>query len=468
MTEGTQNVDVAESDAVPENVTIVAAKAALQAGDNGQAIGLFRKAIGQDKTVAEWHALLGKSLMRAEVWATARDSYLKAIECDPDSPFYYHALGVIYTELDAFKDARAAFEESLRLNPDLSRSYIGLARLFAKWESPEQALVCVDKAIEQAPQNSNHYAEKAYMLMAAGRNHDAATAYEMALDIAPKNPLWLRRMSTLMLSLERWDDAIAAAKEALTLEPNNIGNEDFLDVARGRHPDFSQSLKEKDGDGKAPLRFYIAGCARSGGWLLENALACFPNISRQPRERHFGYFSKIGSDANIHVIKRYARAREDLHLLPESIALLYVVRHPFDVLTSCHIDINYYVQPERWREEVASLRKIMDRPNSLIFKFEDFVTNPDSIKEKIEQMWDIKAGHSFKDFMSVAKPTDFVERSMNGIRAFDPDHIDRYLKDPKHVAYCRDIAPKLADDLQWMQERFGYEYPKEIIDFSAG
>ncbi|MGJ8562919.1 MAG: tetratricopeptide repeat protein [Alphaproteobacteria bacterium] len=444
---------------------IAEAETALASGDNREAIALFRKAIGLDKTVAKWHAMLGKSLMRSEIWATARDSFNNAIRIDPEVSYYHHSLGLIYSELGDFDMAEKSLSKALQMSPELDASQAALGRLYEKKEDYEAALVSYDLAIKLASKVPHYYAERAEVLLSLGRNAEAAASYQSGLKLAPDRASWWFKLSQAFLSAKRSDEAVSAAEKALKLDPESTAMQDALDIARGRHPNFAKTLFARDGK-KECQRLYIAGCGRSGTWLLENSMSGFDDCARDPRERHFGHFSQIESENSLHILKRNARSFEDVQWLPLSIGLLYIVRHPFDVLTSRHIDIEYYITPDRWLNEIRALQAVMDRPNMMVLRYEDLVAKPNDVQDKIEKRWELKATRSFAEFMENANPTEHVKKAMSGIRAMDSSRIKRYLKDPEHVAYCKKIAPSLEAELRWVQNQFGYEYPKEIIDLS--
>lgn len=88
-------------------------------------------------------------------------------------------------------------------------------------------------------------------------------------------------------------------------------------------------------DRDRPLkRIYIMGCGRSGTWLLTAVMSTFQDVYLVPKEldvEHFGLFSTTSSTL---VLKRNWNSFERIEQIPAQVQIAYIVRHPYDVLSS--------------------------------------------------------------------------------------------------------------------------------------
>lgn len=311
-------------------------------------------------------------------------------------------------------------------------------------------------------------------LVRLNRHEEANDVLNRALSRHPADPQLadLRAAIGEVLPQYHYDQGVAAHQRgdyaaaihhlarASELVPDNPHAWGLLDQARGWHPDFAAVLRDRDGD-VPRRRIFILGCARSGTWLAAAMMTCFRDAFVLREEAACGRFARIAAPERTHVMKREAEACETAHLIPAAIDLLYVVRFPLDVLVSPHIDIEHYVDVERWQVEVAALRRLMAaRPDGVhIVRYEDLVNRPDWEQTQIADRFGLQAERPFSRFHEGFAIRWRVARAMNGIRPPDRSSIGRWRSTAAYRDYCRRIWPQIEADAMWICETFGYELP---------
>ena len=213
-------------------------------------------------------------------------------------------------------------------------------------------------------------------------------------------------------------------------------------------------------DNRKPLRrIYVMGCGRSGTWLLTHVMAIFVGVEVVPRELPVEYFGLLMTDSSVLVLKRDDAAYQRIVQVPASIELAYIVRHPYDVLTS-HLPSSprpYHILPERWIAELMALRDLVDsrRKNIKIVRYEDLVTRPAEGQKKL--------GHLFR--LKIRGPIDTLSTSSNNpsksplhlSRKIDATSIGKYKLDPAKLAYLAQIKPQLGEILHWVGKTYDYD-----------
>ncbi len=207
-------------------------------------------------------------------------------------------------------------------------------------------------------------------------------------------------------------------------------------------------------------RIYIMGCGRSGTWLLTTLFYCFSDTAVVPKELPVEYFGLLKSNASNLVLKRNDKAYERVEEIPESISIIWIVRHPFDVLTSFNemSGRKYHIQPWRFIGEMQALKYMIDtgRLNTLIVKYEDLVKNPIDILNQIASQFKLSIKFNPNDIWhQLQLPTEAV-RAMNGVREVNTDSINRFKKDQDNIPYLKRIYPRIEPMLSWVENKFGY------------
>jgi tetratricopeptide (TPR) repeat protein len=267
-----------------------------------------------------------------------------------------------------------------------------------------------------------------------------------------------------------YEESAICFKKVLEVDPNNKNIEKYYDRSFGFTKHFIQNLNKNP-----KTRIYILGCGRSGTTLLLSLMTCFNdtyaliNDANSGGEDYFGRFARMDNQEEIHVIKRSSDAYKYAELIPQEIDLLYIIRHPLDVLVSTlfldNKEYSYYISVERWLGEIASLRRLMGmkREKMLIIKYEDIILEPDASQNRISEYFQIDVKKSFSLFHEDYLANSVVEQSMSGVRPLSSKSIRRWRKNRNNIEYCKSIFPSIENDLMWVCDIFSYDF-NEIKD----
>lgn len=425
------------------------------------ALPLFQQAISERSDIASWQAGLGACHIKMEQFEGAIGAYAAAIALIPDVSNYHAGLAAAHVGAGDFVLAEASYNTAITLEPEASKWHLGLGRTQIKAGNDDDAARSFREALDTGETRQGIRVAFARILVRLGEFDEALFQFQIVVDQNPNNHHIQAELSRLLFKMEKLGAALLAAKHAIALKPDSKQYQVWLDRIWGAAPSFTSDLASMDGNHPRD-RFYIAGCGRSGTWMFDSMMACFEDTWHAREEHHFGHFARIDAPQSTHVLKRYSYSFQDIHTLPETIALLYIVRHPFDVLTSTHIDRTYYIPVDRWKEEVAAMQRVLGRPNSLFIKFEDLIRKPEMIQAIIQKKWKLTPQARFSDFDSLVNVTDHVNQAMNGVRKPDPSRIERYRQNAEHLEYCEAITPDIACELRWLSGQFGYSYSDTI------
>jgi hypothetical protein len=190
---------------------------------------------------------------------------------------------------------------------------------------------------------------------------------------------------------------------------------------------------------RAFRRLYLMGCGRSGTWLATALLATFNDIDVVAQELPVVTFGHLLTDKKILLLKRNYFSFATVEKIPDSIEILWVLRHPFDVLTSANplTDRKYHILPDRWLGEMLALQYLFDskRQNVRVLRYEDMVQRPVEVQKEIADHYGLSVACSFEDF----------EKNVS-LRA-----------DPVKLDYLRSIKPRIQRLLDWVATEFSYD-----------
>ena len=231
------------------------------------------------------------------------------------------------------------------------------------------------------------------------------------------------------------------------------------ELLRLRQPSALQQ-RLADIDQRKPLRrIYVMGCGRSGTWLLTHVMNTFLGVEVVLRELAVEYFGVLTTEHPVLVLERDHVAHQRVGQIPASIEIAYIIRHPYDVLTS-HLPSSqrpYHILPDRWVEEITALRHLVNsqRDNTKIIRYEDLVADP--------VQWQAEAGHLFRLNVRVSVEqlctvsSNPTESPLYRSRKIDVASVHKYKRDIEKLAYLRRIRPVLGETLDWFAEMYDYD-----------
>lgn len=216
-------------------------------------------------------------------------------------------------------------------------------------------------------------------------------------------------------------------------------------------------------DGFRPIeRIFIMGCGRSGTWLLTGLMSTFNDVCVVAKETPVELFGQLTSTGQTLILKRNGVAFKRFTDIPARIKIAYIIRHPFDVLTSRHPATKrrlYHITPTRWAGEMEALRAALEsgREHLCVVRYEDLVTDSGATEKKLSDELGLKPKMPVQDFTTAFRPSKRASRAMHGIRRIDSQSLYKYKNDPERIAYLKSIEPQLGETLDWVASRFGYD-----------
>ncbi len=224
-----------------------------------------------------------------------------------------------------------------------------------------------------------------------------------------------------------------------------------------------QALQRRDGD-RHIQRIYLMGCGRSGTWLLTALMSTFDSCQLVPKELPVEAFGVIAPQQATLVLKRNLTAYEAIERIPDPIHIVYIIRHPFDVLTSVNPvhpggPGTYYITPARWLGETMALQYLKDtqRPNTLVVRYEDLVQDPDRVQQQLAQHFKLGVKAAAQDVDAVFDAPPEARLAMHGLRKIDRQSLYTYRQSESKLQYLRSIRPRLGRLLDWVSETYAYD-----------
>ena len=215
-----------------------------------------------------------------------------------------------------------------------------------------------------------------------------------------------------------------------------------------------------DIDRSGPFRrIYVMGCGRSGTWLLTHVMGTFHETEVVLRELTFEYFGLFATSGSTLILKRDRIAYQRIEQIPECIEIAYILRHPFDVLTSHLPSSNrpYHVLPHRWLGEMMSLQYLLDtgRKNTKVIRYEDLVCTPREVQAELAGYFGLRVGVSID--MLCTTSNNPTESAAHLARTIDIDSIGKYKRDSKKIEYLKTIKSTLGRTLEWVAKTYSYD-----------
>jgi hypothetical protein len=251
-------------------------------------------------------------------------------------------------------------------------------------------------------------------------------------------------------------------KQVVLPNPNNEPVQALYEkeLVRLKQPGALQQRLADIDNRKRLRRIYVLGSGRSGTWLLTHVMTTFFDVEVVPRELPVEYFGLLMTDCSVLILKRDRDAYQRTDQIPANIEIVYIVRHPYDVLTSylpSSTSRPYYILPERWVGELTALRHLVDskRKHVNVVRYEDLVSH------SVE--WQKKLGHFFR--LKIRVPIDTLATSSNNpsesplhrSRKIDVTSIGKHKHDPAKLAYLAQIKPQLGELLDWVGKIYDYD-----------
>jgi tetratricopeptide (TPR) repeat protein len=123
-----------------------------QSGRLAEAEALCRQVLNLDPLRVGALCLLGSVLRQQGNVAAALQSYLKALQANPQSASTHHDVGGVLTILNRFEEAAAFLRRAIALQPQFPDAFLSLGDLYFRWAHLEDAVNCLNQALAQNAQ----------------------------------------------------------------------------------------------------------------------------------------------------------------------------------------------------------------------------------------------------------------------------------------------------------------------------
>jgi len=147
------------------------------------------------------------------------------------------------------------------------------------------------------------------------------------------------------------------------------------------------------------------------------------------------------------------------------ISVLNIIRNPFDVLTSkIKGRGSYHISPERYLNCLRSItieEKTIE--NYQIIRYEDIVTFPDKMQNKVAKWYDLEIKYNWSDYPideALERKKDPRWIALTKVRPLSPDAIGRWKRsqdDKEYVQRLLDKYPQLRDFLRTYWKDYSFE-----------
>jgi hypothetical protein len=209
-------------------------------------------------------------------------------------------------------------------------------------------------------------------------------------------------------------------------------------------------------------KIYVMGCGRSGTWLFLSMFSTFDDTRVLARELPMEYWGLLMSESPCFVFKRYYDSYKRIALLPREVHLAWMIRHPFDVLTSHNpaSGRQYHIDGNRWRGEMSALKQVIESQRlglEDIYRYEDMAMNPLEFQLKLACDYGLTPKLDWQSIPDAFVAGERAKAAMHGLRKIDTASINAFRHNPAKLEYLHQIRPKLGSLLDWVGRSFGYD-----------
>jgi hypothetical protein len=230
--------------------------------------------------------------------------------------------------------------------------------------------------------------------------------------------------------------------------------------------------------GSQPARgIFVQGCARSGNTLVRELCAAgFANAEALPLPQNrtecsfefmLATLARTRPPSRILVASRNREAslamdRELLRAHPE-VQVVWMLRHPFDVLTSFHRSTpgRFYVSPERLIASLDLHESFRHEAQVLTLRYEDVILHPQEAQNEIAAAFALEPSRSFTECHAHFTAGRKSVVALHSIRPLDADGVGRWRRNPEHRQYLRGVLAAYPG-LTSLSRRAGYELQADI------
>jgi tetratricopeptide (TPR) repeat protein/ADP-heptose:LPS heptosyltransferase len=258
-------------------------RVARRLGKTELAIRSIKRALATAECVPERRCDLAAALADAGRYDEAAESYLRAIELNPQYVQAHFQFGLMLAGLGRHEEALARLRQAAALDPQDAASLVAMARSLIALCRPDEAVAALQEALAR-----QHDCAAALILLAITYREDqryaeAESCLRRALDIDPKLVDARLNLAELLVQSDRIEAAIDCYRRVAELEPNHYAaliQLGTLEDRLGRAHRAEQSFRRAQaalGPSQQPPRELInsLGITLADQGRLTEAIACY-------------------------------------------------------------------------------------------------------------------------------------------------------------------------------------------------
>ena len=213
--------------------------------DYRSALIMWRDVVAKRSANPRGYYNLGKALDEAGQEAQAMRLYKQAIEVDPMYDEAYFGLGVLLARRGRPGDALEAYRQAIRLHPRNASVRSNLGNTLVKLGRFDEAVAEYEEALRIAPRHVNARYNLGSTWLHIGRFADAIRAFREVLRIQPDHLPARCNLGVALADSRRLDEAIQVYREVLAIDPRHANTYVNLGIAfllQGKHKEGRAAL----------------------------------------------------------------------------------------------------------------------------------------------------------------------------------------------------------------------------------
>ncbi|BAQ11530.1 tetratricopeptide domain protein [Bacillus sp. OxB-1] len=151
----------------------------------------------------------------------AVESFMKAVEEQPEDPVGYINLGNVFASLGDIEKAEPFFQKAITLDEEAGTAYYGLANLYYNAERYTEAVTLYEKAVRKGVEDADAYFMLGKSLERSSNDKFALPYLQRAAELAPRDLEIRLSYGILLAKLELFVEAADEFRFVLELDEEN-------------------------------------------------------------------------------------------------------------------------------------------------------------------------------------------------------------------------------------------------------
>lgn len=164
---------------------------------------------------------VGIKALQEGAYEKAVQSFMKAIEENPEHPVAYINIGNVFASLGDIEKAEPFFQKAITLDDTAGTAYYGLANLYYNVERYEEAATLYEKALRQGIEEADVYYMLGKSLERTSKDKLALPYLQRATELASEDEEIVLAYGILLAKLELFQLAKEQFEAILTKNENN-------------------------------------------------------------------------------------------------------------------------------------------------------------------------------------------------------------------------------------------------------